>query len=94
MLLRDGHEPIVYTNTGLKFAFLAGLFVSLAEIVAFYTFAQNISPSLGITVIVGMNILVGFGLDYFWFKSDLSLSQLLGILFVLAGVVLISWKKG
>ncbi len=93
LVIRDG-EPLVYTTTGLKFAMLAGLFVSLAEIVAFYTFSQAISPSVGITIIVGMNILVGLGLDYFWFKSELTASQMLGILLVLVGVILISWKKG
>lgn len=93
-VLKDGSADLIYTSTGVKFAIFAGFFVSLAEIAAFYTFSQDISPSVGITLIVGVNILVGLGLDYFWFKSNLSTTQLLGILFVLAGVILISWKKG
>ena len=91
---RITEAEIMYTPTGIKFAVLAGIFVSLAEIAAFYTFAQNISPSVGITLIVGVNILVGLGLDYFWFKSNLSTTQLLGIAFILLGVILISWKEG
>lgn len=94
LILKDGHEPLVYTSTGLKFAIIAGIFVSLAEIAAFYAFSQAISPSVGITIIVGVNILVGLALDYFWLKSNLSPTQLLGILLILAGVILISWKKG
>lgn len=94
LTFREGNGDLVYTSTGLKFAIIAGVFVSLAEIIAFYAFAQDISPSIGITLIVGVNILVGLGLDYFWFKSDLSLSQLLGIVLVFVGVILISWKKG
>ncbi len=94
LIFKDGHSDLSYTSTGLKFAIFAGIFVSLAEIATFYTFSQDISPSVGITLIVGVNILVGLGLDYFWFKSSLSSTQLLGILFVLAGVILISWKKG
>ena len=94
LLFKDGQTDLMYTSAGLKFAIFAGIFVSLAEIAAFYTFSQDISPSVGITLIVGVNILVGLGLDYFWFKSNLSSMQLLGILLVLAGVILISWKKG
>ncbi|GEM_PF-4965950 len=93
LILKDGQEPLVYTSTGLKFAIIAGIFVSLAEIVAFYAFSQAIPASVGITLIVGVNILVGLGLDYFWFKSNLSYTQLLGILLILAGVILISWKR-
>jgi len=94
LILRGGQAPLVYTTIGLKFAIIAGLFVSLAEIMTFYTFSQDISPSVGIALIVGINVLVGLGLDYFWFKSDLSAAQLIGILLILAGVILISWKKG
>lgn len=90
---RHSETGIVYTEEGIKFAVIAGIFVSLAEIAAFYALAQDISPSVGITLIVGINILVGLGLDYFWFKSALSVSQLLGIALVLIGVILISWKK-
>ena len=93
LTFKDGSEQLVYTSTGLKFAIIAGILVSLAEIIAFYAFAQDISPSVGITLIVGVNILVGLGLDYFWFKSDLSFSQLLGIVLVLVGVILISWRQ-
>ncbi len=93
-IFKGENLDLSYTPTGMKFAIFAGIFVSLAEIVAFYTFSQDISPSIGITLIVGMNILVGLGLDYFWFKSNLSSTQLLGILFVLLGVILISWKRG
>lgn len=94
MVVRDAETAMVYTKEGIRFAVIAGIFVSLAEIAAFYAFAQNISPSIGITLIVGINILIGLCLDYFWFKSDMSWSQLLGILMILIGVVLISWKKG
>jgi len=94
LTFRDGNEPLIYTSAGLKFAIIAGIFVSLAEIIAFYAFAQDIAPSVGITLVVGVNILVGLGLDYFWFKSDLGFSQLLGIVLVLVGVILISWRQG
>ena len=94
LIFREGNGELIYTSTGLKFAIIAGIFVSLAEIITFYSFAQDISPSVGITLIVGVNILVGLGLDYYWFKSDLNISQLLGIALILIGVVLISWKKG
>lgn len=90
---REPDVVITYTSNGFKFAIFAGIFVSLAEIVAFYTFSQDISPSVGITLIVGTNILIGLALDYFWLKSTLSSAQLLGILFVLIGIILISWKS-
>lgn len=94
MIVKDSETAIVYTKEGIRFAVIAGIFVSLAEIVSFYAFAQTISPSVGITLIVGINILVGLCLDYFWFKSDLSSYQILGILLILIGVIMISWKKG
>lgn len=92
LVTRDSETAIVYTPEGIRFAIIAGIFVSLAEIAVFYAFSHAISPSVGITLIVGMNILVGLGLDYFWFKSDLSGYQLLGILLILIGVIMISWK--
>ena len=94
LIVRDAETTLVYTKEGIRFAIIAGIFVSLAEIATFYAFAQDIRPSVGITLIVGFNILIGLCLDYFWIKSDLSWSQLLGILLVLIGVVLISWEKG
>jgi len=93
-IVRDAETTLVYTKEGLRFAIIAGIFVGLAEVATFYAFAQDISPSIGITLIVGFNVLIGLCLDYFWLKSDLSWSQLLGILLVLSGVVLISWEKG
>jgi len=69
LIWKAGAEPLVYTTTGLKYVMLAGLFVSLAELMTFYAFSQDISPSVGIKVIIGVNILVGLGLDYFWFKN-------------------------
>lgn len=94
LVVRDSDTTMVYTQEGIRFAVIAGIFVSLAEIAAFYAFSQDISPSVGITLIVGVNILVGLGLDYFWLKSELSWAQLLGIAMILIGVILISWKKG
>jgi len=94
LVVRDSETTMVYTREGIRFAIIAGIFVSLAEIATFYALAQDISPSIGITLIVGFNILIGLCLDYFWLKSDLSWVQLLGILLVLLGVVLISWEKG
>lgn len=94
LVVRDSETTLVYTKEGIRFAIIAGIFVGLAEVATFYAFAQDISPSVGITLIVGFNILIGLCLDYFWIKSDLSWSQLLGILMVLTGVVLISWEQG
>lgn len=93
LILRDSESVEVYTREGIQFAVIAGILVSLAEIAAFYAFAQDISPSIGITLIVGLNILVGVGLDYFLLKSYLTWTQLVGILLILIGVVLICWKK-
>lgn len=92
-LFREVETSLEFTNKGLQFAVFAGIFVGLAEIVSFYVFSTNISPSVGITLIVGMNILAGILLDYFWLKSDLSITQILGIVLVLIGVLLISWKQ-
>lgn len=78
---------------GAYFVILAGIFVGLAEIISFYAFATNISPSMGITIIVGVNILMGILVDYFFFKSDLDLVQWIGILLIFIGVLLISWKQ-
>jgi len=91
-MVKEPETAIAYTREGVKFAIIAGIFVSLAEIAAFYAFSQDISPSVGITLIVGVNILFGLGLDFFWFKSDLSVYQLMGIVMVFIGVILISWK--
>ena len=92
LTMRDSTAAVVYTKEGIRFAIIAGIFVSLAEIAAFYAFAQDIRPSVGITLIVGMNILVGVGLDYLWFKSALDLQQVVGILLILVGVILITIK--
>ena len=69
------------------------LLVQYLQIVSFYVFSTNISPSVGITLIVGVNIMAGILLDYFWLKSDLSITQIIGIALVLIGVLLICWKK-
>jgi len=92
-LFRETHLSIEMSSKGLQFAIIAGIFVGLAEIVSFYVFATNISPSVGITLIVGVNILAGVLLDYFWLKSDLSATQMVGIVFVLLGVIFICWKR-
>jgi len=92
-LFREVETSMEFTNQGIQFAVLAGIFVGLAEIVSFYVFSTNISPSVGITLIVGVNILTGILLDYFWLKSDLSSIQIVGIFLVLIGVVFICWKQ-
>jgi len=93
LIVRDAETTLVYTKEGIRFAIIAGIFVSLAEIATFYAFAQDIRPSVGITLIVGFNILIGLCLDYFWIKSDLSWSQLLGILLVLiCGMTSFCWQ--
>ena len=85
----DG-ASITVTNRGVMYSVLAGIFIGVAEILSFVVYAKGVAASTGIPVIIGGSIVAGSLLGFLFLKEILSLSHIAGIIFVVAGIVLIS----
>ncbi|KAA3636263.1 MAG: hypothetical protein DWQ02_08525, partial [Bacteroidetes bacterium] len=59
LILKWTDSPLPFSQKGILYAILAGVFVGLAEITSFYVFSRGVSASTGIPVIIGGSVVVG-----------------------------------
>lgn len=85
-----GHEVLVFTQKGVLFSVLAGLFVGGAEILSFVVFGKGIPASTGIPIIIGGAIIVGTLIGLLFLKEKITAIHILGIVFVILGILLVS----
>jgi len=87
-----GGSSLVISQKGVWFAFLAGIFVGLAEIASFFVFSKGVPVSVGIPIIIGGSVLVGAVLGLIFLKETLNLVHILAIALIVVGVVMLSTK--
>lgn len=75
---------------GFSYAALAGIAVGLAEILTFVVFARGAPASLASPVIMGGSVLVAATAGVLLLRESLHLSQIGGIVLVVAGIALLS----
>jgi transporter family protein len=86
--------PTEVTSKGIGLAVLAGIFVGLAEIFSFLVFSKGVPASAGIPVIIGGSVLIAAAIGFLWLRETLTLSNLLGLALIVAGIWLLSRKPG
>lgn len=88
--LKINHAPTEISPKGFWLAVTAGVFVGLAEIFSFVLFSKGISASVGIPVIIGGSVLIASVIGFVWLKESISVTRLLGLILIVAGIWLLS----
>lgn len=89
--LKIGGQSFFVSNKGIFYAVLAGVFVGLSEILAFYLFSKGISVSLGAPVIIGGSVVFAVLLGLF-IGEKINFYQILAICLIMVGVIILSRK--
>lgn len=90
LFLKIKEVPLEISTRGIWYAVLAGVFVGLAEIFSFVVFAKGVDASTGISIIIGGSVVVGAAIGFLFLKESMPPLQLLGLLFIVAGIALVS----
>ena len=83
---------LVFTPRGVTFAFLAGVFVALAETTTFYLFSKGVPASVGIPSIVGGGVVASALLGFFLLREPLAPIQIGAIAMVDAGIAVLAGR--
>lgn len=90
LVLKASGRELAVSNSGLLWAAAAGAAVGLAEILTFFVFSRGAPASLGTPVIMGGSVVVAGLVGVFALKESPSVTQVLGIVLVAAGIALVS----
>ncbi len=93
LFLRSSGHPFELNKTGVIFAALGGMCVASGEIVAFHVFSRDVPTAIGVPVIVGGTVAAATLFGLVFLRESLSIGQSIGILFVVAGIVLLTASK-
>ncbi len=77
-------------SKGLLYSIAAGICVGIAEISMFVVFSKGLSVSAGTAIVTGGTVLFGAIIGASFFKEAVSYQQLIGILFVIFGIFLLT----
>jgi bacterial/archaeal transporter family protein len=83
-------QPVLWSQKGILFSCLAGLFVGLAEILTFYVFARGVPAAVGAPIIIGGSVLVTALLGVLLLREYIAPIQVLAIFLIVAGVALLA----
>lgn len=92
LYMRSSGTVIYSSGKGLLLATMAGLAIGLVEIMTFYIFSRGMPVAVGNPLIIGGSLLVTTSIGYVLLHEHLSLTQLLAIGLIAAGVVLLAWS--
>ncbi len=90
LYLRMKNIPMEISAKGIWLSVIAGIFVGLAEIFSFIVFSRGVSASAGIPVIIGGSVLFAAIIGFIFLKNSLSISNIIGLLLIIAGIYFIS----
>ncbi len=90
IMLRLNGQTFTATTSSVLWAVIAGIAVGLAEIASFYVFSRGLNSTIGIPLIIGGTVIVGFLLGWIFLKEPISLTQIGGLGLLLAGIWLVS----
>lgn len=90
LYLRMKNIPMEISAKGIWLSVIAGIFVGLAEIFSFIVFSRGVSASAGIPVIIGGSVLFAAIIGFIFLKDSLSISNIIGLLLIIAGIYFIS----
>ncbi|HEY4513162.1 MAG TPA: EamA family transporter [Candidatus Paceibacterota bacterium] len=89
LFIKFTNVSIEISNKGILYAVLAGVFVGLAEITSFFVFSKGITLSIGLPIIIGGSVVFGSLLGILFLKEVLTPIHLLAILLIIVGIVLL-----
>jgi len=92
--LRFRGVAIEYSSSGVRFAVLGGVSVAIGEILAFYVFSHGVATSQGTPIIVGGAVAAAALYGMLFLRETLVPLQWLGLVFVVLGIVLLTFAEG
>ncbi len=92
-IMKMTNSPLEISPKGIWFAIQAGIFVGLAEITSFFVFSKGVYASIGIPIVIGGSVLVGAVLGLIFLKETINPANILGILFIVGGIILLTINK-
>lgn len=96
LVLRSSGDVSVskYNSTGLSWSVAAGVFVGLAEILAFVVNGKGVPVTRSVPIIVGGSVFFGVILGDMFLEEEVSWRGWLGVLLICAGIVIVTIDPG
>lgn len=94
LYMKFNGSAIYSSPKGLGLAVAAGVAIGVVEILTFVIYGRGLAVAIGNPLIIGGSLLVTTGAGVLFMREQISLTQLIAIGLIAAGVGLMVWSAG